>query len=124
MHVTIYTIYISILTYILADLFIHGRSSYFFVSRTWLEKSLLAWLQALISLNSMYDKHRANGSPVPSETEFRAYHLLTMIGTHGRYGYNSSEFQNALLVLAAPSGTPLHVPANHQMHATAVHLPM
>lgn len=50
----------------------------------------------------MYDKHRANGAPVPSETEFRAYHLLTLIGTHGRYGYNSSEFQNALLVSEAP----------------------
>jgi hypothetical protein len=59
---------------------------------------ICACMQALISLNAMYDEHRANGAPIPSENEFRAYHLLTLIGTHGRYGYNSSEFQNALLV--------------------------
>lgn len=37
-----------------------------------------------------------------TEVEFRAYHLLTLIGTHGRYGYNSSEYQNALSVVFLP----------------------
>lgn len=47
----------------------------------------------------MYDKQRAKGAPVSTEVEFRAYHLLTLIGTHGRYGYNAAEYQNALSVL-------------------------
>jgi len=55
-------------------------------------------LQALISLSDMYDKQRANRAPMDSEVEFRAYHLLTLIGTHGRYGYNAAEYQNALSV--------------------------
>lgn len=64
--------------------------------------------QALISLNAMYVKHRANGTPITTEVEFRAYHLLTLIGTHGRYGYNAAEFQNALAV--RPCINPNHSP--------------
>lgn len=52
--------------------------------------------QALISLNGMYDAARAAGAPCAAEPEFRAYHLLTLIGTHGRYGYNAAEYQAAL----------------------------
>lgn len=65
-----------------------------------------AW-QALISLNSMYDKLRAKGTPLATEVEFRAYHLLTLIGTHGRYGYNAAEYQNALSVPLRPKCTSI-----------------
>ena len=55
-------------------------------------------LQALISLNAMYDRQRCSGQPMPCEAEFRAYHLLTLIGTHGRYRYDATEYQGALAV--------------------------
>ncbi len=59
-----------------------------------------SWMhaQALISLNAMYDKQRCAGQAVPCEAEFRAYHLLTLIGTHGRYRYDATEYQGALAV--------------------------
>lgn len=55
-------------------------------------------LQACISLNSMYDLARAEGQPAPNEGEFRAYHLLLLMGTHGKYKYNSTEYRKALKV--------------------------
>lgn len=56
----------------------------------------------------MYDKLRAKGMPLATEVEFRAYHLLTLIGTHGRYGYNAAEYQNALSVPLQPNGTSMN----------------
>jgi hypothetical protein len=56
--------------------------------------------QALISLNAMYDKRRAAGGGTGAEVEFRAYHLLTLLGTHGRYRYSAAVFQSALSVRA------------------------
>ena len=35
---------------------------------------------------------------MPNEAEFRAYHLLTLMGTHGKYEYNPAEFLQALKV--------------------------
>ena len=63
-----------------------------------------SWLhaQALISLNAMYDKQRCAGQAMPCEADFRAYHLLTLIGTHGRYRYDATEYQGALAV-SSPS---------------------
>ena len=61
-------------------------------------RSLTSCLQALISLNAMYDKQRTLGQAMPCEAEFRAYHLLTLIGTHGRYRYDATEYQGALAV--------------------------
>ncbi len=58
--------------------------------------------QALISLNAMYDKQRCAGQAMPCEAEFRAYHLLTLIGTHGRYRYDATEYQGALAVSFYP----------------------
>ena len=55
-------------------------------------------VQALISLNAMYDKQRCAGQAMPCEAEFRAYHLLTLIGTHGKYRYDGTEYQGALAV--------------------------
>ena len=46
----------------------------------------------------MYDKQRTLGQAMPCEAEFRAYHLLTLIGTHGRYRYDATEYQGALAV--------------------------
>ena len=60
--------------------------------------------QSLISLSAMYAERRAAGGGLGCEAEFRAYHLLTMIGTHGRYGYNAAGFQSALSVRRAPLG--------------------
>ena len=55
-------------------------------------------MQAIISLNGMYEAARRQGNPQLNEGEFRAYHLLTLIGTHGRYRYNAGEYQIALQV--------------------------
>lgn len=55
-------------------------------------------LQACISLNAMYDKQRISGHPMPCEAEMRSYHLLTLMGTHGRYGYDGTEYASALAV--------------------------
>ena len=43
--------------------------------------------QALISLYRLYEAARAAGAPCAAEPEFRAYHLLTLIGSHGRYAH-------------------------------------
>jgi len=61
-------------------------------------ESISVHVQALISLNAMYDKQRCAGQAMPCEAEFRAYHLLTLIGTHGKYRYDGTEYQGALAV--------------------------
>jgi hypothetical protein len=35
---------------------------------------------------------------MPCEAEMRSYHLLTLMGTHGRYGYDGTEYGSALAV--------------------------
>lgn len=35
---------------------------------------------------------------MPNEGEFRSYHLLLLMGTHGKYKYNSTEYRKALKV--------------------------
>lgn len=55
-------------------------------------------LQACISLNAMYDEARQRNEPMPNEGEFRAYHLMLLMGTHGKYKYNSTEYRKALKV--------------------------
>ena len=55
-------------------------------------------LQACISLNAMYNHAREQNQPMPNEGEFRAYHLLLLMGTHGKYKYNSTEYRKALKV--------------------------
>ncbi len=62
------------------------------------DESISVHVQALISLNAMYDKQRCAGQEMPCEAEFRAYHLLTLIGTHGKYRYDGTEYQGALAV--------------------------
>ena len=54
--------------------------------------------QALITLGDLYDTVSARGQPSPCEAEFRAYALLTMIGTHGNFQYNTATFLNMLRV--------------------------
>jgi len=55
-------------------------------------------IQACISLNGMYEKARAEGRPSQNEGEFRAYHLLNLMGSHGGYKYNATEYRKALKV--------------------------
>lgn len=64
-------------------------------------------MQACISLNSMYDQARLQNDPMPNEGEFRAYHLLLLMGTHGKYKYNSTEYRKALIVSLPLSHTRL-----------------
>ena len=56
-------------------------------------------MQACISLTEMYEHARAAGQPIETEGEFRAYHLLISMGTHGKYRYNSTEYRKALKVI-------------------------
>ena len=63
-------------------------------------------MQACISLNGMYEKARAEGRPAENEGEFRAYHLVNLMGTHGGYKYNSTEYRKALKVCTLLSGAP------------------
>ena len=79
-----------------------------------------ACLQALISLNAMYDKQRTLGQGMPCEAEFRAYHLLTLIGTHGRYRYDATEYQGALAVNS--SSCPRPGCLLYRMHLNAVRM--
>ena len=55
-------------------------------------------MQSLISLNTMYVAARNQGSPAPREAEFRAYHLLSMMGRHGKYSYSPATFLAAVQV--------------------------
>ncbi|GAB4823215.1 hypothetical protein N2152v2_010261 [Parachlorella kessleri] len=41
--------------------------------------------KALISLDDMYNKLAAAGTPVDTEPEFRAYHLLSLMSQHGKF---------------------------------------
>ena len=68
----------------------------------------------------MYDKQRAKGAPVSTEVEFRAYHLLTLIGTHGRYGYNAAEYQNALSVLPCALDVEANMPSTWSVAQTNI----
>ena len=49
----------------------------------------------------MYDEARQRNEPMPNEGEFRAYHLLLLMGTHGKYKYNSTEYRKALKVISS-----------------------
>lgn len=44
----------------------------------------------------MYGKARLEGNPEPDEAEFRAYHLLHVMGCHSGYKYISTEHRKAL----------------------------
>ena len=59
-------------------------------------------VQSLISLNTMYVAARNQGSPAPREAEFRAYHLLSMMGRHGKYSYSPATFLAAVQVSRGP----------------------
>ncbi|KAK9845825.1 hypothetical protein WJX81_003544 [Elliptochloris bilobata] len=52
--------------------------------------------KALITLMDLYNTAAARGEPSPSEGEFRSYTLLTTIGTHGNFSYNTATFINML----------------------------
>ena len=79
----------------------------------------------------MYDKQRCAGQAMPCEAEFRAYHLLTLIGTHGRYRYDATEYQGALAVStdapwrglcpAISASEVLVLPCSLKVSATAHH---
>ncbi len=64
--------------------------------------SYQALLQALISLGDLYNRAAARGTPAPNEAEFRSYMLLTMIGTYGRFGYNTATFMHMLSARSPP----------------------
>jgi hypothetical protein len=56
--------------------------------------------KALISLNDMYDKATASGSPVSeSEPEFRAYHLVSLMAQHGKFKGDQQAFLSTLQAL-------------------------
>ena len=55
-------------------------------------------MQSLISLNTMYVAARHRSSAAPREAEFRAYHLLSMMGRHGKYAYNPAVYLAAVQV--------------------------
>lgn len=65
--------------------------------------SCAALAQALITLVDLYNTVSARGEPAPCEAEFRAYALLTMIGTHGKFQYSTATFLNMLRVRPMPS---------------------
>ena len=50
----------------------------------------------------MYVAARHRGAPAPREAEFRAYHLLTMLGRHGKYGYSPAVYLAAVQAGAGP----------------------
>jgi nuclear mRNA export protein SAC3 len=55
--------------------------------------------KSLISLNEMYKTLAAAGTPVPSEPEFRAYHLLSLMGEHGKYKGDQQAFLSTMQTL-------------------------
>ena len=61
--------------------------------------------QSLISILDMYDIARRDGRPVPAahESEFQAYHLLTLMMIGGEGGGGRTEFTTHLMVGAAAS---------------------
>ncbi|KAL4433632.1 hypothetical protein ABPG75_000073 [Micractinium tetrahymenae] len=52
--------------------------------------------KALISLNDMYNKLAAAGRPARNEAEFRAYHLLGLMGQHGKFKGDQQAFLSML----------------------------
>ncbi|KAI7840763.1 hypothetical protein COHA_005577 [Chlorella ohadii] len=52
--------------------------------------------KALISLNDMYNKLAAAGRPAQHEAEFRAYHLLSLMGQHGKFKGDQQAFLSML----------------------------
>lgn len=52
--------------------------------------------KSLISLNEMYNKLAAAGRPAVHEAEFRAYHLLSLMGQHGKFKGDQQGFLSML----------------------------
>jgi len=57
--------------------------------------------KALISLNDMYEKAAERGAPCPTEPEFRAYHLLSVMAQHGKFKGDQQAFLSTLQALRA-----------------------
>ncbi len=55
--------------------------------------------KALISLNDMYEKAAERGAPCPTEPEFRAYHLLSVMAQHGKFKGDQQAFLSTLQAL-------------------------
>lgn len=52
--------------------------------------------KALISLSEMYNKLAAAGHPQQSEAEFRAYHLISLMASHGKFKGDQQAFLSTL----------------------------
>ena len=52
--------------------------------------------KALISLNDMYERAAERGEPCPTEPEFRAYHLLSLMAQHGKFKGDQQAFLSTL----------------------------
>eukprot|EP00887_Chlorella_sp_A99_P005900 scaffold1.g5900.t1 len=63
------------------------------------EEASITDMEALISLNEMYVKLSHAGRPQPNEAEFRAYHLLTLMAQHGKFGGSRQAFLSNLQAL-------------------------
>ena len=55
--------------------------------------------KALISLSEMYNKAAADGRPAPNEAEFRAYHLISLMASHGKFKGDQQAFLSMLQAL-------------------------
>ena len=55
--------------------------------------------KALISLSEMYNKLAAAGHPQQSEAEFRAYHLISLMASHGKFKGDQQAFLSTLYSL-------------------------
>ena len=55
-------------------------------------------VQALITLQNMYEHLKEQGAAAPNEAEFRAYQLMLAMGEHGKYFYSATGFFNSLQV--------------------------
>jgi hypothetical protein len=55
--------------------------------------------KALISLSEMYSKLAAAGHPQQSEAEFRAYHLISLMASHGKFKGDQQAFLSTLYSL-------------------------
>lgn len=53
---------------------------------------------------------------MPNEGEFRAYHLMLLMGTHGKYKYNSTEYRKALKV------GDTNIPITIEQHGCHTHI--
>ena len=94
---------------ILLNTFLHMSNTCELYTRTDSLRSGIPCLQTLISLLDMYDDAVREGRPRAAaiEAEFRAYHLLLLMGSHGRFKGSTSQFVTSMQVWDGGKGAKL-----------------